>query len=191
MAYSKQTWDASSYVNPTRMNHIEDGISASVEKSDITNRTITGSTAPFTIPNNRFFYLNGVLVRSIITIQSGETFTENTNYIVPSAGSLNYMSDEINNLIGSVNVLSKSSSSGSSTLTFTVGGKSCGLIFISRTATTSAVYAFHATNSNGDFEFTKLAGGTVNITCTDTNKINVTVPSYSTVTVMSNLGAVS
>ena len=26
MAYSKQTWDTSSYVNPTRMNHIEDGI---------------------------------------------------------------------------------------------------------------------------------------------------------------------
>ena len=26
MAYSKQTWDTTSYVNPTRMNHIEDGI---------------------------------------------------------------------------------------------------------------------------------------------------------------------
>lgn len=26
MAYSKQTWDTNSYVNPTRMNHIEDGI---------------------------------------------------------------------------------------------------------------------------------------------------------------------
>lgn len=26
MAYSKQTWDSTSYVNPTRMNHIEDGI---------------------------------------------------------------------------------------------------------------------------------------------------------------------
>jgi len=26
MAYSKQTWDTSSYVNPTRMNHIEEGI---------------------------------------------------------------------------------------------------------------------------------------------------------------------
>lgn len=26
MAYSKQTWDTSSYVNPTRMNHIEQGI---------------------------------------------------------------------------------------------------------------------------------------------------------------------
>ena len=28
MAYSKQTWDTTSYVNPTRMNHIEDGIDA-------------------------------------------------------------------------------------------------------------------------------------------------------------------
>lgn len=26
MAYTKQTWDTTSYVNPTRMNHIEDGI---------------------------------------------------------------------------------------------------------------------------------------------------------------------
>lgn len=26
MAYSKQTWDTNSYVNPTRMNHMEDGI---------------------------------------------------------------------------------------------------------------------------------------------------------------------
>lgn len=26
MAYDKQTWDTTSYVNPTRMNHIEDGV---------------------------------------------------------------------------------------------------------------------------------------------------------------------
>ena len=26
MAYSKQTWDTTSYVNPTRMNHMENGI---------------------------------------------------------------------------------------------------------------------------------------------------------------------
>lgn len=26
MAYSKQTWDTTSFVNPTRMNHIEEGI---------------------------------------------------------------------------------------------------------------------------------------------------------------------
>ena len=31
MAYNKQTWDTTSYVNPTRMNHIEDGI-AEVEQ---------------------------------------------------------------------------------------------------------------------------------------------------------------
>ena len=28
MSYSKQTWDTTSYFNPTRMNHIEDGIYA-------------------------------------------------------------------------------------------------------------------------------------------------------------------
>ncbi|MBQ5565864.1 MAG: hypothetical protein IIT42_03355 [Clostridia bacterium] len=28
MEYNKQTWDTTSYVNPTRMNHIEDGIEA-------------------------------------------------------------------------------------------------------------------------------------------------------------------
>ena len=27
MAYEKQIWDTTSYVNPTRMNHIEKGIS--------------------------------------------------------------------------------------------------------------------------------------------------------------------
>ena len=35
MAYSKQTWDTTSYVNPTRMNHIEDGIySADTKTAD-------------------------------------------------------------------------------------------------------------------------------------------------------------
>lgn len=40
MAYSKQTWDTTSYVNPTRMNHIEDGIAS----ADLTNGgTIDGN----------------------------------------------------------------------------------------------------------------------------------------------------
>lgn len=40
MAYSKQTWDTTSYVNPTRMNHIEDGI----EATDLTSGgTIVGN----------------------------------------------------------------------------------------------------------------------------------------------------
>lgn len=40
MAYSKQTWDTTSYVNPTRMNHIEDGIAT----ADLTSGgTIVGN----------------------------------------------------------------------------------------------------------------------------------------------------
>jgi len=57
MAYSKQTWDTTSYVNPTRMNHIEDGIeSASTAtgteyssgvsvKDNLDGITITGITS--------------------------------------------------------------------------------------------------------------------------------------------------
>ena len=37
MAYSKQTWDTTSFVNPTRMNHIEQGI----YDADLTNKGIT------------------------------------------------------------------------------------------------------------------------------------------------------
>lgn len=33
MAYDKQTWNTTSYVNPTRMNHIEDGIEAADSKT--------------------------------------------------------------------------------------------------------------------------------------------------------------
>ena len=45
MAYSKQTWDTTSYVNPTRMNHIEDGIadSASGEWTLVDSKTGTDS----------------------------------------------------------------------------------------------------------------------------------------------------
>lgn len=48
MAYSKQTWDTTSYVNPTRMNHIEDGIyDNSTEIGKINNPIVVDST---TIP---------------------------------------------------------------------------------------------------------------------------------------------
>ena len=43
MAYSKQTWDTTSYVNPTRMNHIEDGIEANDQ------RFITVITQSYTV----------------------------------------------------------------------------------------------------------------------------------------------
>lgn len=38
MAYSKQTWDTNSYVNPTRMNHMEDGIEAN--STDVSNNAL-------------------------------------------------------------------------------------------------------------------------------------------------------
>lgn len=34
MAYDKQTWDTNSFVNPTRMNHIENGIEANSNSID-------------------------------------------------------------------------------------------------------------------------------------------------------------
>ena len=46
MAYSKQTWDTTSYVNPTRMNHIEGGIeSASTATGTSYNNSTSGLAA--------------------------------------------------------------------------------------------------------------------------------------------------
>ena len=41
MAYSKQTWDTTSYVNPTRMNHIEQGIYDAQETADSKSNLVT------------------------------------------------------------------------------------------------------------------------------------------------------
>lgn len=46
MAYDKQTWDTTSYVTPTRMNHIEEGIeSAGVESLITVNQAGASRTA--------------------------------------------------------------------------------------------------------------------------------------------------
>lgn len=41
MAYEKQTWDTTSFVNPTRMNHIEDGIESAHNKIYYRDYTVT------------------------------------------------------------------------------------------------------------------------------------------------------
>ena len=46
MEYSKQTWDTTSYVNPTRMNHIEDGIESA--QANCRQNNTTGN-APYRI----------------------------------------------------------------------------------------------------------------------------------------------
>ena len=61
------------------------------KKADLTSVIATGATnaTGATITSGTFFYLNGTLVQALADIASGATFTENTNYEVPSAGSLN------------------------------------------------------------------------------------------------------
>lgn len=73
-------------------------------EADIAQPSITGSTnnTGYTIKETTFFFLNGVLVRAIANIADGETFTENTNYKVETAGGLNALNAEINR--GSVSV---------------------------------------------------------------------------------------
>lgn len=44
MAYTKQTWDTTSYVNPTRMNHIEDGIKNCDDNMNKVSQTVMGSS---------------------------------------------------------------------------------------------------------------------------------------------------
>lgn len=51
MAYSKQTWDTTSYVNPTRMNHIEDGIEAVSNATELSDMAIT---CPNATPTGQF-----------------------------------------------------------------------------------------------------------------------------------------
>jgi hypothetical protein len=61
-----------------------DGLSGSkVNKSDITNISITGTTnnTGSNIPAGTLFYLNSTLCKALTDIASGATFTEGTNYV--------------------------------------------------------------------------------------------------------------
>ena len=77
MAYSKQTWDTTSYVNPTRMNHIEDGIEAN--STEITQSKInylteyvkSSSTTGGNYPTNKPFFVtivDGVQNGAIVSV---------------------------------------------------------------------------------------------------------------------------
>lgn len=69
-----------------------------VPKSDLTSIFETGTTASQAISAGTYFYLNGTLVRAIATIESGATFTLNTNYEVVTAGALNEFIAQLDNL---------------------------------------------------------------------------------------------
>lgn len=73
-------------------------------KSDLAGPSITGSTnnTGSTISAGTFFYLNGSLVRAKSNIANGATLTANTNYETITAGGLNKLNDDYDNLNGTV-----------------------------------------------------------------------------------------
>lgn len=89
MAYSKQTWDTTSYVNPTRMNHIEDGI-ANVNKWTLIASDITNSSSAVNVSNYGELWIVPKLQGSaksaplytinLNTFNMGNSYREGTNY---------------------------------------------------------------------------------------------------------------
>lgn len=71
MAYSKQTWDTTSYVNPTRMNHIEDGIEE-CSQNEVLTKTVT-----LTIPANQ---TGGTILTSAVFDNTYKLISFNLNY---------------------------------------------------------------------------------------------------------------
>ena len=67
------------------------GSDSKADKTDLASISIEGSTnnTGSTIGIDTYFYLNGVLVRSLADIANGATLTENTNYEVVTTGALN------------------------------------------------------------------------------------------------------
>lgn len=68
MAYSKQTWDTTSYVNPTRMNHIEQGIydgSVKADKTDSIGVSVTAAQSDVTISVNKSVRIGNMLFLNV------------------------------------------------------------------------------------------------------------------------------
>lgn len=69
-------------------------------ETDLASIHATGTTnaTGATITKDTYFYLNGTLVQALTDIADGATFTLDTNYAPPSAGSLNALKSELNML---------------------------------------------------------------------------------------------
>lgn len=75
MAYSKQTWDTTSYVNPTRMNHIEQGI---YDASTATGTEYSSGVSVKDKIDDNFTNTSKMVYRNVAN--TTETFTLDTNY---------------------------------------------------------------------------------------------------------------
>lgn len=87
MAYEKQQWDTTSYINPTRMNHIEDGIkSNSNEIESIANNVIAyGECTTARSTSAKVVSCSGFVLKKGSRIAIRFTDTGNSN---PSSGNL-------------------------------------------------------------------------------------------------------
>ena len=84
MAYTKQTWDTTSIFNPTRMNHIEDGIAEATtptaEGISVTpNTTYTGTFVVRAYLFGRFFFITGYMQISAQVPNNTQIATINLN----------------------------------------------------------------------------------------------------------------
>ena len=88
MAYSKQTWDTTSYVNPTRMNHIEQGIedvSKKFTKVETTSYSSSGGNTIWNFPTNEgFTYQNSIIIGCLIYRSDNQRYYANdTTKVIP------------------------------------------------------------------------------------------------------------
>ncbi len=81
MAYSKQTWDTNSYVNPTRMNHIEDGIESATLKRERIGFSLSGYTKTRNWYTLTFTKKHNYLFATIGDWSSGGLATDTFNII--------------------------------------------------------------------------------------------------------------
>lgn len=81
MAYSKQTWDTTSYVNPTRMNHIEQGVydASNLSENDHISK-IRLSDSDFTYDDTYKFWNSNQTITEILQGKALIGFTPYPNY---------------------------------------------------------------------------------------------------------------
>ena len=91
MAYSKQTWDTTSYVNPTRMNHIEDGIYDASRAINPSNVSLTLTSGNNLSINKIDVRRNGEIAIIFLRLQATASLSPNTEIEVGSFSGLNYI----------------------------------------------------------------------------------------------------
>ena len=86
MAYSKQTWDTTSYVNPTRMNHMEQGIYDAEQEifttHNITNKCTQSLTSFKATQNGNIIQISA---RANQTFTNGQQLVSFPSDITPSS----------------------------------------------------------------------------------------------------------